>query len=365
MSEEFNALLRNGTWDLVPPDPSQNIVGCKWVFRIKQKPDGTIDRYKARLVAKGFHQRPGLDYHHTFSQVAKSTTVRVLLSLAVFRGWSLRQMDVNNAFLQGSLDEEVFMSQPPGFVDTNLPKYVCKLNKAIYGLKQAPRAWYNELRRFLLESLQRSMVNYQREKKCSDELNKTLKKTTIQEGSLTWTSREGGYGCVYKGTLRWSSVAAVKVLGKYSKANGQEFINEFANIRRIHHVNVVRLIGYCATRSKRALVYEFMLNGSLEKYIFLQEGTISLSCKQMYEISHGVAHGIDYLHRGCDMQIFHFDIKPYNILLHENFHPKVSNFGLVKLYPIDNSMVSLTTGERNNGLYGSRTVLQKHWTRLI
>ena len=151
MSDEFDALLRNGTWDLVPPDNSQNIVGCKWVFRIKQKPDGTIDRYKARLVAKGFHQRPGIDYHDTFSPVAKPTTVRVLLSLAVSRGWSLRQMDVNNAFLQGPLDEDVFMSQPPGFVDPNLPTYVCKLNKAIYGLKQASRACYNELHRFFLE----------------------------------------------------------------------------------------------------------------------------------------------------------------------------------------------------------------------
>ncbi|PSS16390.1 Rust resistance kinase [Actinidia chinensis var. chinensis] len=159
---------------------------------------------------------------------------------------------------------------------------------------------------------------------------------------------EGGYGCVYKGTLRSGSVAAVKVLGK-SKANGQEFINEVATIGRIHHVNVVRLIGYCATRSKRALVYEFMPNGSLEKYIFLQEGTISLSCKQMYEIALGVAHGIDYLHRGCDMQILHFDIKPHNILLDENFNAKVSDFGLAKLYPTDNSMVSLTKARGTMG----------------
>ncbi|XP_057507066.1 LEAF RUST 10 DISEASE-RESISTANCE LOCUS RECEPTOR-LIKE PROTEIN KINASE-like 2.4 [Actinidia eriantha] len=159
---------------------------------------------------------------------------------------------------------------------------------------------------------------------------------------------EGGYGCVYKGTLRSGSVAAIKVLGK-SKANGQEFINEVATIGRIHHVNVVRLIGYCATRSKRALVYEFMPNGSLEKYIFLQEGTISLSCKKMYEIALGVAHGIDYLHRGCDMQILHFDIKPHNILLDENFNAKVSDFGLAKLYPTDNSMVSLTKARGTMG----------------
>ncbi|BBH07832.1 transposable element gene [Prunus dulcis] len=151
MSDECDALVQNGTWELVPPDPTQNIVGCKWVFRIKRNSDGSIDRFKARLVAKGFHQRPGVDYLDTFSPVVKPTTVRVVLSLAVSRGWSLRQLDVNNAFLQGHLSEHVYMQQPPGFVDQDHPSYVCKLRKAIYGLKQAPRAWYHELRTFLLD----------------------------------------------------------------------------------------------------------------------------------------------------------------------------------------------------------------------
>lgn len=151
MSEEYDALVKNGTWALVPPDRRQNLVGCKWVFRTKRKSDGSIDRYKARLVAKGFHQRPGIDYQDTFSPVVKPTTVRIVLSIAVSRGWSLRQLDVNNAFLQGHLSENVYMSQPPGFVDKDNPSYVCKLTKAIYGLKQAPRAWYNELRTFLLQ----------------------------------------------------------------------------------------------------------------------------------------------------------------------------------------------------------------------
>ncbi|PKA62506.1 Retrovirus-related Pol polyprotein from transposon TNT 1-94 [Apostasia shenzhenica] len=152
MSTEFDALVQNGTWELVPPNAAQNIVGCKWIFRIKRSPDGSIDRYKARLVAKGFHQRPGVDYHETFSPVVKPTTVRLVLSIAISRGWSLRQLDVNNAFLQGTLTEDVYMQQPQGFIDTDHPKHVCKLRKAIYGLKQAPCAWYNELRQFLLHS---------------------------------------------------------------------------------------------------------------------------------------------------------------------------------------------------------------------
>ncbi|KAF7149474.1 hypothetical protein RHSIM_Rhsim03G0202500 [Rhododendron simsii] len=139
---------------------------------------------------------------------------------------------------------------------------------------------------------------------------------------------------------------AVKLLSK-PKANGQEFINEVGTIGRIHHVNVVQLIGYCAERSKRALVYDFMPNGSLEKYIFSPEGNLSLSCKQMYKISLGVALGIGYLHQGCDMQILHFDIKPHNILLNENFTPKVSDFGLAKLYPTNNSIVAMTAAREN------------------
>ena len=152
MYEELEALARNRTWDLIDASVAANIVGCKWVFTIKRHPDGSIDRFKAHLVAKGFHQRPGVDFQETFSPVIKPATIRLVLSVSVSHNWQLRQLDVNNAFLQGQLDEEVFMSQPPGFKDKTQPLAVCKLHKAIYGLKQAPRAWYKELCTFLLHS---------------------------------------------------------------------------------------------------------------------------------------------------------------------------------------------------------------------
>ncbi|XP_021802647.1 uncharacterized protein LOC110746719 [Prunus avium] len=150
MQEEFNALQATGTWSLVPSSPSHNLVGCKWVFRIKKKSDGSIDRYKARLVAKGYHQQAGLDYSETFSPVAKPVTIRILLTLAASHNWFLNQLDVSNAFLHGFLTEDVFMEQPPGFVAPDNSSYVCKLHKSLYGLKQAPRAWYDQLYTSLL-----------------------------------------------------------------------------------------------------------------------------------------------------------------------------------------------------------------------
>ncbi|KAJ0595371.1 putative RNA-directed DNA polymerase [Helianthus annuus] len=149
MDLEYNALIQNHTWELVPRT-TQHPIGCKWVFRIKRKPDGTIDKYKARLVAKGFHQQYGKDYHDTFSPVTKPVTIRTVLSIALSKGWSLRQLDVNNAFLHGTLHEDVFMIQPPGFTNSKFPNHICKLKKSLYGLKQAPRAWYIELTTFLI-----------------------------------------------------------------------------------------------------------------------------------------------------------------------------------------------------------------------
>ncbi|PKI50006.1 hypothetical protein CRG98_029593 [Punica granatum] len=149
MKEEYLALLQNHTWDLVPPSSVQNVVGCKWVYRIKKKADGTIDRYKARLVAKGFNQREGVDYSETFSPVIKPVTIRTVLSIAVSSQWQIRQLDVKNAFIIGHLAEEVYMSQPPGFIDASCPNHVCRLRRSLYGLKQAPRAWFQRLNTYL------------------------------------------------------------------------------------------------------------------------------------------------------------------------------------------------------------------------
>jgi hypothetical protein len=127
MADEFSALRKTGTWILVPRPPGVNIVGNKWIFKTKHRLDGSIDKHKARLVTRGFTQKHGIDYGDTFSPVVKPATVRLVLSLAVSRGWTLRQIDVSNAFLHGFLAETVYMQQPPGFEDAQYPSHVCKL----------------------------------------------------------------------------------------------------------------------------------------------------------------------------------------------------------------------------------------------
>ena len=120
-------------------------MGSKWVFKIKLNADGTIERYKARLVTQGFSQIPGLDFGETFRPVIKQTTIRLILSLSVTLGWTMRWLYVKNAFLNGFLEEKVFMEQPLGFINHDLLDYVCRLNCSLYGLKQAPRAWFDRL----------------------------------------------------------------------------------------------------------------------------------------------------------------------------------------------------------------------------
>ncbi|KAL5851267.1 hypothetical protein ACOSQ3_006385 [Xanthoceras sorbifolium] len=153
---------------------------------------------------------------------------------------------------------------------------------------------------------------------------------------------QGGFGSVYKGQLLNGSFIAVKVL-ENSKFSGEEFINEVSTIGRIHHANVVRLLGFCSEGSKRALVYKYMPNGSLDRHIFSKkENGQAFSWEKLHEIALGTARGIDYLHNGCNVCILHFDIKPYNKLLDYNFNPKVADFGLAKFYSKENDFICVS-----------------------
>ncbi|RVX06515.1 Retrovirus-related Pol polyprotein from transposon RE1 [Vitis vinifera] len=151
VQDEIDALEKNGTWTITNLPIGKRLVGCKWIFTIKYKADGSIERFKARLVARGFTQSYGIDYHETFAPVAKLNTIRILLSLAVNQDWCLQQLDIKNAFLNGDLEEEVYMEIPPGFEESMAKNQVCKLQKSLYDLKQSPRAWFDRFTKAVLK----------------------------------------------------------------------------------------------------------------------------------------------------------------------------------------------------------------------
>ena len=152
MQEELNQFERNEIWELVPRPNDQSVIGTKWVFRNKIDENGIIVRNKARLVAQGYNQQEGIDYEETFSLVARLKAIRMSIVFACYKNFILYQMDVKSVFLNGFINEEVYVEQPSGFESFNLPNHVFKLKNALYGLKQALRAWYERLSKFLIFS---------------------------------------------------------------------------------------------------------------------------------------------------------------------------------------------------------------------
>jgi hypothetical protein len=149
MHKELKNFERNQVWELVDPPPGCKPIGTKWVWKNKEGEKGEVVRNKSRLVAQVFSQKKGIDYEQTFPPVARLEAIRILLAFPVAKGFKLHQMDVNSAFLNGVLEEEVYVRQPLGFESKKYPHRVYKLRKALYGLKQVPRGWYGTLRGFL------------------------------------------------------------------------------------------------------------------------------------------------------------------------------------------------------------------------
>ena len=150
MIEEYQSIMKNDVWDVVPRLEGKSIVTSKWIYKIKHATDGSIEKYKARFVARGFSQKEGIDYEETFAPIARYTSIILVVSLAVVMKWKIHQMDVKTTFLNGVVEEEVYVEQPLGFETHDKESHVCKLNKSLYGLKQAPRHGTTKLMAFYL-----------------------------------------------------------------------------------------------------------------------------------------------------------------------------------------------------------------------
>jgi hypothetical protein len=149
MIEEYQSIMKNEVWEIVPRPKSKDVVSSKWLFKISHPTDGSIEKYKERFVAHGFSQKEGIDYEETIAPVARYTSIRTIIALTAKMKWKLHQMDVKTTFLNGVIEEEVYIEQPQGFEVEDRESHVCRLKKALYGLKQAPRAWYGRIDSFL------------------------------------------------------------------------------------------------------------------------------------------------------------------------------------------------------------------------
>ena len=150
MIEEYQSIINNDVWDLVPRPKDTSVVTSKWNFKTKHLGDGSIEKFKEIFVARGFSQKEGIDYEETFSPVAEYTSIRIIIALASKMKWKLHQMDVKITFLNGVIEEEVYIKQPLGFETHNKETHVCILKKTLYGLEQEPRAWYGRIDGFIM-----------------------------------------------------------------------------------------------------------------------------------------------------------------------------------------------------------------------
>jgi hypothetical protein len=149
MLEEYRSIIKNNVWDIMPRPKVKSVVSSKWIYKIKHAANGSVENFKEIFVARGFTQKEGIDYEETFSPVSRYTSIRIIISLAFVLCWKLHQMDVKIEFLNGKIEQEVFVEQPDGFILHNKGTHVRKLRKALYGLKKAPRVWYDKIDGFL------------------------------------------------------------------------------------------------------------------------------------------------------------------------------------------------------------------------
>jgi hypothetical protein len=149
MIEEYQSIIKKNVWEIVPRLKSKDVVSSKWILKIKHATAGSIEKYKARFVARGFSQKEGIDYEEIFSLVSRYTSIRTIIALAAKMKWKMHQMDVKTYFLNGIIEEEVYIEKPQGFEVDDKKSHVCRLKKALYGLNQSPRAWYGHIDSFL------------------------------------------------------------------------------------------------------------------------------------------------------------------------------------------------------------------------
>jgi hypothetical protein len=149
MVEEYASIMKNDIWEVVPRPEGKSMIGSKWIYKIKHVVDGNVEKFKAMFAAKGFSQKEGVDYNETFAPIARYTLIKAMISIAAKMGWKIHQMDVKMTFLNGIIEEEVYIEQSEGFKVQGRDSHVCRLKRALYGLKQAPRAWYSRIDSYL------------------------------------------------------------------------------------------------------------------------------------------------------------------------------------------------------------------------